>query len=176
MSKRPLPTEYPASFAGYVDLVPEADVVGALGAQVEVLRQLAAAISPERETYAYAPGKWTIRQVVGHLGDVERVFSFRALCFARSDQTPLPGFDENAYVEHSRFNDTRLGELIEELVLLRSSNLKMLTSLSEAQWSATGVANGKSISVRALAYVMVGHVRHHVAMLRDRYGVGGGGR
>jgi hypothetical protein len=176
MSKRPLPTEYPASFAGYVDLVPEADVVGALGAQVEVLRQLAAAISPERETYAYAPGKWTIRQVVGHLGDVERVFSFRALCFARSEQTPLPGFDENAYVEHSRFNDTRLGELIEELVLLRSSNLKMLTSLSEAQWSATGVANGKSISVRALAYVMVGHVRHHVAMLRDRYGVGGGGR
>ncbi len=176
MLKRPLPSEYPPFFAGYIDRVPEADVVGALGAQIEVLKQLAAVISPEKETYAYAPGKWTIRQVVGHLGDVERVFSFRALCFARSDQTPLPGFDENAYVEHSRFNDIRLGELIEELVLLRSSNLKMLTSLSEAQWSATGVANGKSISVRALAYVMVGHVRHHVAMLRDRYGVGGGGR
>jgi hypothetical protein len=176
MLKRPLPSEYPPPFAGYVDHVPEVDVVGALGAQVDVLRQLAAVISPERETYAYAPDKWTIRQLVGHLGDVERVFSFRALCFARSDQTPLPGFDENAYVENSRFNDTRLGDLIEEFVLLRSSNLKMFTSLSEAQWSATGVANGKSISVRALAYVMVGHVRHHVAMLRDRYGVGGGGR
>ena len=171
MMMRPLPGEYPPFFAGYIDRVQEADVVGVLRAQVDVLRQLPAVVPPERETYAYAPGKWTIRQLAGHLGDGERVFSFRALCFARADETPLPGFDENAYVAHSRFNDTRLSELVEELVLLRSANLRMFGALSDAQWSATGVANGKSISVKALAYVMAGHVRHHLAMLRDRYAV-----
>ena len=168
---RPLPDEYPSFFAGYVDRVPEVDVAGALRAQIGVLGELAAAVSPEREAYAYAAGKWTIRQVVGHLGDAERVFSYRALCFARADRTPLPGFDENAYVDHARFNDTRLSDLVEELVLLRSANLKMLGALDEGQWSATGTANGRAMSVRALAYVMTGHVRHHLVVLRDKYAV-----
>lgn len=168
---RPLPDEYPPFFAGYIDRVREVDVVGALRAQIGVLGALAAAVSPERETYAYAAGKWTMRQVVGHLGDAERVFSYRALCFARGDRTPLPGFDENAYVDHARFNDARLSDLVEELVLLRSANLKMLGALDEGQWSATGTANGRAMSVRALAYVMTGHVRHHLMVLRDRYAV-----
>ena len=168
---RPLPDEYPPFFAGYVSRVPEVDVVGALRAQMDDLRGLTAAVSPERETYAYAAGKWTICQVVGHLGDAERVFSFRALCFARGDRTPLPGFDEDAYVDHARFNDTRLSDLVEELVWLRSANLKMLGALDEGQWAATGTANGRSMSVRALAYVMAGHVRHHRLVLRDRYAV-----
>lgn len=94
--QRPRADEYPPSFAGYVDLVPEEDIVGALRAQVEVVRQFAAGIPPERETHAYAPGKWTIRQVAGHLGDGERAFGFRALCFSRGERAPLPGFDENA--------------------------------------------------------------------------------
>ncbi len=171
---RPVPDEYPPIFSGYVERVPEVDVVGALRAQIDLLRDLAAAVSPDRETYAYAAGKWTIRQVVGHLGDAERVFSYRALCFARGDRTPLPGFDENAYVDHARFNDTPLSDLVDELVWLRSANLKMLGALGEDQWSATGTANGRAMSVRALAYVMAGHVRHHFVVLRDKYAVGVG--
>ncbi len=171
MMRRPTPAEYPAFCAGYVNLIPDVDVVETLRAQIDLVRGLAGAVVPERETYAYTPGKWTIRQLVGHMGDAERVFSYRALCFARGDRTPLPGFDENTYVDHATFNTTRLSDLVDELVLLRSANVRMLGALDEDQWSATGTANGKTISVRALAYVMAGHVRHHLTVLRDRYAV-----
>jgi len=171
MMQRPLPDEYPEFFAGYVDRVPEVDIIAALRGQIDVVRRVAASVAPERETYAYAPGKWTIRQVAGHIGDGERVFSFRALCFSRADGTPLPGFDENAYVEHAGFRDIPLADLVEEFALLRSANLKMFEALRDAHWSATGTANGKTVSVRALAYVMAGHVRHHLAVLRDRYAI-----
>lgn len=167
--KRPLPEEYPPAFAGYVGLVPETDVLAALRAQIGAVREFAATVAPDRETHAYAPGKWTIRQVVGHAGDAERVFGYRALCISRGEQTPLPGFDENAYVASSPSSGVRLADLVEELVFLRSANLKMLEALREEQWTASGVANQKLITVRALAFVMAGHVRHHLNVLRDRY-------
>ena len=168
---RPDPSEYPPYAQQYVMQVTDGDLLAALDGQRDQLRTAAVPVSPDREHFAYAAGKWTMRQVVGHLGDAERVFSYRALCFARGDRTPLPGFDENAYVDHARFNDARLSDLVEELVLLRSANLKMLGALDEGQWSATGTANGRAMSVRALAYVMTGHVRHHLMVLRDRYAV-----
>lgn len=168
---RPTPTEYPSFFARYIERVPETDLVDALRSQVEVLRSVAAGIPPDRELYAYAPGKWTIRQVAGHLVDGERVFSYRALRFSRFDQTPLPGFDENEFVAHSRFNDTRLADHVEEFAAIRSANTRMFASFDEQQWSATGVANGNPISVRAIGYILVGHVRHHLHVLQDRYAV-----
>lgn len=169
--KRPTVSEFASYYRGYVDLVPEEDVLAALGGQGALLRRFAAGLPPDRETFAYAPGKWTIRQMIGHLGDGERVFGLRAFCFARDNQTPLPGFDENAYVDRSRYNDTPLAELAEDFAQARVSNLRTFRGFGEDQWSMSGVANGKAISVRALAFIMAGHVRHHLRVLRERYGV-----
>ncbi len=102
------------------------------------------------------------------------MFGFRALCFSRADATPLPGFDENAYVEHAPFRDIPLADLVEEFALQRSANLKMLAALRDDQWSAVGTANGRTVTVRALAYIMAGHVRHHLAVLHERYAVDAG--
>jgi hypothetical protein len=171
VNQRPQQAEYAPFYGTYVTLVPETDVLTVLERQIAVLRELAASVSADRERFAYAPGKWTIRQMVGHLGDAERVFGYRALCFSRRDQAPLPGFDEQSYVDRASFDRIPLAGLIEELVLVRSANLRLLQALENDQWSATGTANGAAISVRALAYVIAGHVRHHLGILRDRYGV-----
>ncbi|HKQ98749.1 MAG TPA: DinB family protein [Candidatus Polarisedimenticolia bacterium] len=168
---RPQPGDFAPAFQGYIDRVPETDILAALDGQVAVIRRLASCVPRERETFAYAPGKWSIRQVVGHVGDGERVFAFRALGFSRFDKTPLPAFDENAYVDHARFHLVPLAELTEELAQLRSANVRMFRALADEQWAASGVANGKSITVRALAFVMVGHLRHHLHVLRERYDV-----
>lgn len=166
--------EYPQAFAGYVGLVTEADVMAALREQIEIFRELARTMPAERETYSYAPGKWTIRQVVGHVGDGERVFGYRALCISRGDPASLPGFDENVYVDAANFNATSLAALVEEFILLRSANLRMLEALRPDQWPTSGIANGKTITVRALAYVMAGHARHHLQVLGSRYAVQAG--
>jgi hypothetical protein len=168
---RPTDNEYGEHFAKYVSLVPEEQVVPALEAQMTVVDQLPSRVGPARETYAYAPGKWSVRQVLGHLNDGERVFAFRALTFSRFDQVALPGFDETSYVDHGHFEPVPLRALADEFVSLRRGNLEMLRRLDDAQWSAGGTANGRHITVRALAYVMAGHVRHHMNLLRDRYGV-----
>jgi hypothetical protein len=169
---RPQPSDYPEALADYVERVPESDVLSVLASQPADLRQIAASLSRERERHAYAPGKWTVRQIVGHLGDGERIFGYRALCFSRGDRTPLPGFDENAYVERSRSNDVPLRDLVEEFASLRAANLRLFQALDEEGWRETGEANGTPISVRALAFAMAGHVRHHVAVLHERYGIG----
>jgi hypothetical protein len=170
-TKRPTESEFPTFFRGYVDLVPGDDALADLDSQQSILRRLPAAIPREKERFAYAPAKWTLRQVAGHLGDGERVFGYRALCISRFDATPLPGFDENTYVANSRFDEVPLERLVDELLHVRAANLAMLRQLSPQQWTASGIANGKSITVNALAFVMAGHVRHHFKVLRERYGV-----
>jgi hypothetical protein len=169
--QRPTETEYPPFFARYVALVPETDILGVLEQQVDEIRRLAASVPPPRETHRYAEGKWSIRQVLGHLVDGERVFGYRAFCISRGEQAPLPAFDENQYVGASRFDATPLPELVDELALVRRSSLVVLRRLEEAEWARTGTASGKPISVRALAWVMAGHPRHHLGLLRERYGV-----
>lgn len=168
--KRPEENEHAPYFRGYVDLVPEEDVLAVLEGQAALLRKFAASVPRDRETFAYAPGKWTIRQVMGHLGDGERVFGFRAFCFGRGDQTPLPGFDENVYVDRSQYHEAPLAELAEDFAQIRELNLRTFRGFSESHWALSGVANGKSITVRALAFIMAGHVRHHLRVLRERYG------
>jgi len=168
---RPKDDEFAPFFRGYVSLVPETDVLGALDEQVAIVRRVAGSVARDKETFAYAPGKWTIRQVAGHIGDGERVFGFRAYAFSRLDPSPLAGFDDHAYVERSRCGDVPLSELVEDFAAVRTANLRMFKALRPEQWAASGVANGTTITVRALAYVMVGHVRHHLAILRERYGV-----
>lgn len=172
--ERPAETEYAPFYAGYVSKVPSGDVLELLENQKSQLLTLAASVPTERETFRYAPGKWTIREVFGHLGDAERVFGYRAFCISRGDRTSLPGFDEQEYVAASGFNSRELSSLAHELTLLRESNLLLLRHLDPEKWRRTGVANGTLISVRALAFIMAGHVNHHFGVLRDRYGVGAG--
>ena len=169
MSDRPLETEYAPPYAPYVSLVPEVDIVSVLENQVVAVRR-AATVPAERETHRYAPGKWTIREVFGHLVDAERVFGYRAFCVSRGEQHPLPGFDENEYVARSLFGGCSLAELVTEFATVRESNLAVFRRLDQAGWQRFGNANGTSISVRALAYILAGHVRHHLGVLRSRYG------
>jgi hypothetical protein len=171
MTSRPQAGEYASFFHGYVSLIPETDVLSILDSQPEILRRLTTIVTPHRELFAYAPGKWTNRQVVGHLGDGERVFGFRAFSFSRSDKTALPGFDENQYVQNARFNEMPLADLVEDFALMRQVNLRMLRSLGAGQWDAVGTANGNRVTVRALAFIMAGHVRHHLGVLRERYAI-----
>jgi len=168
---RPASSEYPESFHKYVSLVPEDDVFAALEPQAALVEALAARIDPARETFAYAPGKWSVRELLGHVGDGERVFAYRALTFSRYDAVSLPGFDEVTWTPHGHFAETPLRQLASEFALLRRANVVMLRRLDDAQWQTGGKGDNQPITVRALAYVMAGHVRHHLQVLRDRYGI-----
>jgi hypothetical protein len=169
---RPAQTEYAPFYAGYVALVPETDVLKALEEQKDVFRRLAAVVPAERERHRYAEGKWSVREVAGHVVDAERVFGYRAFAFSRGEKAAQPSFDENDYVAASVYDRVPLADLVGELVAVREANLAVLRRLSEVEWNRLGVASGKPVSVRALAWIMAGHPRHHLQVLRDRYRVG----
>lgn len=169
--RRPEDDEYGAYYAPYIARVPETDIVTALETQAASIDRWPARVAHDKETLAYGPGKWTVRQVVGHLSDAERIFSYRALRISRRDPTPLPGFDEGPYVAHSVFPDVPFQMLVAELAALRRANLPLFRRLDENGWSSKGEASGMGVTVRALAYIMVGHVRHHVSVLKERYGL-----
>lgn len=166
---RPEKNEYAEFYAAYVALVVENDIIAALENQPKDLRNLLAGVSVEKENYAYAEDKWSIRELLGHIVDGERVFSYRALRFSRGDETPLAGFEENSYVANSNFSNLQLADSLEEFSMLRQSNIFLFKNLTEEMWQRTGTASDAKISVRALAFIMVGHVRHHTNILRDRY-------
>jgi hypothetical protein len=168
---RPADDEVPPWFRSYVALVPGEDPLNALSDQADALAAVAAEVPPDRESWAYASGKWTVRQVFGHLVDAERVLGFRAFCFGRGEAAALPAFDEDAYVERSHSADVPLSEHLAEFRLLREANLLMLRRLDDAAWSRRGIASGATISVRALAFGLAGHLRHHLAVLAERYGI-----
>lgn len=172
MKRRPEPAEYAADFQRYVSRVPEVDILAALELQAGEVREALARVPGGREGYRYEPGKWSIREVVGHFLDAERVFGCRALCIARGDTTSLPGFDEGEYAKKAGHDRVPLASLLAEFESLRESHELMLTHLEPAAWNRIGTANGHPVSARALAYIMVGHVRHHLAVLESRYGVG----
>jgi len=168
-SGRPADTEYAPSYAGYVSLVTEDDALAALEKQLDELHALCASVPRQRERFRYAPDKWSLREVFGHLIDGERIFGLRAFCFSRGEAAPLPGFDENAYVAASGYDGVPLADLVQELVDVRRGNLAVLRRLDAQGWARVGTASGQPVSVRALAYVMAGHPRHHLAILRERY-------
>lgn len=166
---RPNESEYAPSYQGYVNQVNEADILPVLRAQMDDLDVLLERVAPDRETYAYAEGKWSIREIVGHLIDGERVFGYRAFCIARGEQQDLPGFDQDQYMLTAPYNHIELEDLLSELRLIRLGNLAMFRTFDEAAWSRAGSANGNQITVRALVFIMAGHIRHHMNVLRERY-------
>ena len=168
---RPQPDEYAGFFGRYIDGVPDGDIVSFLESQGRTTQKLLSSIDEERAGYRYAPGKWSIRQVVGHITDGERVFTYRLLAIARGEKQSLPGFEENDYVDNANFDDRSLAELAAGLAATRSATLALLRSLSDEAWERRGVANNNPISVRAIAWVTAGHERHHLGILRDRYGL-----
>jgi len=169
---RPEPDEIPAHYAGYIQRVPEPDPVTACAAQIEATEALLHGLSDTDAMYRYGRGKWSIKEVIGHLADTERILSYRALRIARGDATPLPSFDENAYVPVARFDDRSLADLVGELRTVRAATLALLRTFDVEAWRRRGTASGKSVSVRALGFTIPGHERHHVEVLTTRYGVG----
>lgn len=171
MPSRPTDREYAPYFARYTVLVPEEDIVAVLRRQVDGIRAAAAAVSAAQEQFRYAPDKWSVREVFGHLVDAERIFGYRSMCISRGEQSPLPAWDENAYVERSSYHRCALADLATELLVTRESNIAFLARLTDAEWELTGTVSGRTASVRAIAYIVAGHVRHHMEILRTRYGI-----
>lgn len=171
MTGRPEATEYAPFYASYVARVPEEEILPVLAGQVVEIRSLAAGVPPERETFRYAPEKWSVREVLGHVTDGERLFGYRALAIGRGDRTSLPGFDEQAYMVHAGFDAVPLADLAEDFAAAREANLRMLGRFDEQAWLRVGTANAVPVSTRALAWIMAGHVRHHLAILEERYGI-----
>jgi hypothetical protein len=169
MNQRPEKNEYNPFYETYVSCVPETEIVPALESQIEQTRALLAGISEEKSLFRYGADKWSIRKVIGHMIDGERVFAFRAFTFSRADKAQLSGFDENQYVSQANFDQISLTDLSAEFVALRTANVLMFKHLNTNAWTTDGIASDNRITVRALAYIMVGHVRHHTKILQERY-------
>ena len=164
---RPQTHEYPEWGQNYIRQV-DGDVLAILDEQATDFPNFINNLV-EKSDYAYAPGKWTIKELIGHMIDTERILVYRLLCFAREEMASLPGFEEDDYVANAHFKDRSLFSMAEEFSLLRKSNLYLINSLNEEELSRLGYANGKEMSVRAIIFVMAGHVIHHTKIINERY-------
>lgn len=168
---RPNSNEFAPFYAGYVNQVPDEDIFDFLKHQGESFVQYLYGIPAVQAAYAYAPGKWTLAEVVGHINDAERVFAYRAMRIARGETIDLPGFAENDYVANGKFGLRPYGSLIEEFRYQRMSNLHLYHSFDEEQLAILGKASGQPVSVRGLLYITAGHVQHHWNIIKERYQV-----
>jgi len=166
---RPEAGEYAPYYEHYIGLVTDPDPLHLMKRQVMDLQALLAEVPPEKEDYRYAEGKWTIKEVVGHITDSERVFAYRALRIARNDKTPLPGFEQDDYVANGNFNQRSLPDLAREYALVREASNALFRSFSEEQLLRSGTANNMPVSVRALLYIIAGHQVHHEQVLKQKY-------
>ncbi len=167
---RPELSEIAPHAKSYVDLVPGDDVLAVLAEQTAKTIALLKPLSEEHATtFAYAPGKWTVKQIIGHLSDCERIFAYRVLRLARADTTPLPGFEQNGYVAAAGSNERKLASLLDELRLVRESTLALLQSLPEGAWLRHAQVSERDATVRGIAYTLAGHELHHYKILQERY-------
>jgi hypothetical protein len=169
---RPQANDYPAFYETYISLVPEPNLLQALQASVHEMRQDLSMIGLEKSDYAYAPGKWTVKQLLQHAIDTERIFGYRALCIARGEKQSLPGFDENAYAELADVSRRHIKDIKEEFLMIRHSSIHLFNGMDDLTLGRSGISNGKPISVLSIGYAIVGHWRHHAQILQTRYGTG----
>ncbi|MFL6193601.1 MAG: DinB family protein [Thermoanaerobaculia bacterium] len=168
-TRRPDPSEHLDYYGKYIALVPEGDLLAQLEEQMKETQGLLRGLPEERAMFRYGPDKWSIKEVVGHLIDAERIFAYRALRFSRNDATPLPGFEENDYVRNADFDRRTLASLLDEWEQARRTTVLFFRNLSDEAWDRRGTANDAAMSVRAAAWVIAGHERHHRGILRERY-------
>ena len=169
MKAKPATTEYAPYYGKYTSLVPDGDIVATLEQQLAATLNLLRGLPEERGNDRYAPDKWSIKEVIGHIADTERIMSYRALRIARGDTTPLPGFEQDGYITNGNFNARSLADLAAELETIRRATLFLFKHLSEEAWLRRGTASENEITVRALAHIIAGHELHHVEILRTRY-------
>src|SRR5690606_18462417 len=167
MIKFPEDNEYGPYYENYIEKVRKEDVAALLVAQIGELRFYFEQISEEKSLLAYKPGKWTYKQLLGHINDTEKIMYFRALCIARNEKQPFPGFDQDGYVKASDFNSTPLADFLEDFEINRRSISYFIKNLNEESARRTGTVNGYATSVRALLFIIAGHFEHHLEMLRE---------
>jgi hypothetical protein len=169
MTGRPAPTEAAPYYSTYIDRISSDDVVGALESQLDPALRLLATITEQQSLHRYAPDKWSIRQLLNHVSDTERVFLYRALWFARGFDTPLPAFDQNVAVPAAAADQFFWASHVADFSAVRTATLSFFRNRPDEAWTRTGIASGNPVSVRALAYIIAGHVAHHIAVLEERY-------
>ena len=166
---KPSLTSYPVYFQRYVDQVPEEDLLTAFKNQLPVIKQFLPTISEEKSPYAYAKGKWTLKEVLQHMIDTERIFNYRALCIARKETVSLPGFDENNYAANSNADSRTWQDMVEEFLLVRKSTEILFSSFSDDMLDISGLSNNNRVTVKSLGFITVGHFYHHKKVMEERY-------
>ncbi len=169
MPTTPAPTDFAPYYARYVALVPEGDVVRMLERQMPTTLAFFGAVGEARAEQPAAPGKWSLKEVIGHMADTERVFAYRAMRIARGDTTPLPGFEQDDYVRAGRFNDRSLESLVAELADVRRATVRLFDGIPDTGWRQLGNASGFPVTANALAYITAGHELHHLALARTQF-------
>lgn len=167
---RPAETEFPPFYAGYIARIGDRGPLAFLTAQIAELEKLRG-LPDAKGDYRYAEGKWSVKEVLGHMADAERVFAYRLLRIARADQTPLAGFDENAWAEVAPHGRRTLAQVADDLIAVRRATITLVESLDEAAIGHIGVANDNPVSGRAICWIIPGHAQHHLGILTERYGV-----
>ncbi|MBX2933673.1 MAG: DinB family protein [Ferruginibacter sp.] len=166
---KPLATDYPAYFENYVAQVPEDDLLTAFKNQLPVIEKFLRSITEEKSLFAYDTGKWTIRELLQHIIDTERIFNYRALCFSRKEMASLPGFDENNYAANSNGNARQWNDLVDEFIALRKSTEMLYKSFTAEMLERQGTANNKPATVKSMGFITIGHVYHHKKIMEERY-------
>ena len=166
---RPRPEEYHPFYEGYISKVDTNDIIRYLKDQAKEFETLLRSLTPEQCNYQYEPGKWSIKEMVGHIVDAERIFVYRAMCISRGETQLLPGFEQDDYVRAGRFSYRNMDSLIDEFKSLRLANIVLLDSLDDQAVTTTGNANGHPTSVQAIVYILAGHLDHHLEILRTKY-------
>jgi hypothetical protein len=172
--KKPVGSEYPQNkyFSYYIEQPDSQNVIEALTEQLPLVENLYKNLSDDQQNFRYDTGKWSPKEILGHITDTERIFGFRALCIARGEQQSLPSFDENEYMGGANFDDQSLEQLLEQYSLTRKGTIALLKTFSEEIASRMGIANGNAVSARALAWMIAGHEVHHLKILKERYLIG----
>jgi len=166
---RPDPSEYNPYFERYIGKVADGDILETLSRQLDDFKPLLDNIDEGKAAHRYAPGKWSIKEVVGHIVDTERIFGARALAIARGEQAPLPSFEQDDYVEEANFDGRTLASLTDEFANLRRSHLLLFASFDDEVSRRRGTAGGNSVSVRAISWILAGHLLHHQTVIKERY-------
>jgi uncharacterized damage-inducible protein DinB len=169
MLQRPLASEYPEYYKPYVNLVPEGDLLTLLKENLVKTIELFESLSEEYGHFRYAENKWSIKEVLGHMTDTERIMSYRLLRVGRGDQTSLAGFDENDYVEGSQINKLPIKKILEDFIATRKATLSLIQNMPDEAWANIGFANNTEVTARAIGYIIAGHAIHHRTIISDRY-------